>query len=132
MHGCAIRPRPGCPSSFAGSPCGDAFDIGPTIRYLHAALQQAVSLFNGDPDNVVITGWRGAGSPEKPGVGQYGPTAQHSTARHAHAAVRSCVWCNHRVVLEHTTHGTPRRIQHHAAIQPYAVAPTAARLYRKS
>ena len=65
MHGCAIRPRPGCPSSFAGNPCGDAFDIGPTIRYLHAALQQAVSLFNGDPDNVVITGWRGAGSTRK-------------------------------------------------------------------
>merc|ERR1719272_778559 len=61
MHGCAIRPRPGCPSSFAGNPCGDAYDIGPTIRYLHSALNQAFSLFNGDPDNVVITGWsRGA------------------------------------------------------------------------
>ena len=49
----------GCPSSDASHPCRNAFNITPTIRYLHSAVQQAVSVYNGDPDNVVITGERG-------------------------------------------------------------------------
>ena len=51
----------GCPSSDASRSCDGAFNITPTIQYLHAALQQAVSTYHGDPANVVITGWsRGA------------------------------------------------------------------------
>ena len=51
----------GCPSSDAGQPCIESFDITPTISYLHAALQQAFELYGGDPEKVVITGWsRGA------------------------------------------------------------------------
>ena len=51
----------GCPSSDAGQPCTESFDITPTISYLHSALRQAFDLYGGDPANVVITGWsRGA------------------------------------------------------------------------
>ena len=51
----------GCPSSDAGRPCVESFDIKPTISYLHSALNQAFALYGGDPENVVITGWsRGA------------------------------------------------------------------------
>ena len=32
----------GCPSTNAGSPCGAAFNIAPTITYLHSALKQTV------------------------------------------------------------------------------------------
>jgi hypothetical protein len=46
----------GCPSSDASRPCGDAFNIGPTIKYLHSALQQAFDRFNADPERVVVTG----------------------------------------------------------------------------
>ena len=38
-----------------------AFNITPTITYLHSALNQAFELYNGDPARVVVTGWsRGA------------------------------------------------------------------------
>jgi hypothetical protein len=51
----------GCPSTNAAQSCGTAYDIGPTLRYLHAALNQTFADFNGDPDRVVVTGWsRGA------------------------------------------------------------------------
>ena len=51
----------GCPSSDASRPCFKEFDITPTIRYLHSALNQAFDLYGGDPERVVVTGWsRGA------------------------------------------------------------------------
>lgn len=52
----------GCPSSDASRPCSAAeFDITPTIKYLHSALSQAIDLYGGDPERVVVTGWsRGA------------------------------------------------------------------------
>ena len=51
----------GCPSSNAEHDCGASYDERPTLRYLHAALQQAFTVYGGDPDRVVLTGWsRGA------------------------------------------------------------------------
>ena len=51
----------GCPSPDARRPCQNYFNITPTIHYLHSAVQQAISRYNGDPENIVITGWsRGA------------------------------------------------------------------------
>jgi hypothetical protein len=52
----------GCPSSDASRPCSAAeFDIAPTIKYLHSALNQAIAFYGGDPERVVVTGWsRGA------------------------------------------------------------------------
>lgn len=44
----------GCPTTDASRPCGSAFDISPTIRYLHAALQQTFDHFGGDPQRVVM------------------------------------------------------------------------------
>lgn len=51
----------GCPTVTANANCGAAYNITPTVSYLHAALQQAVASYKGDPSRVVITGWsRGA------------------------------------------------------------------------
>ena len=51
----------GCPSSSAQQPCAAEFDVAPTIRYLHAALNDTFARFGGDPARVVIAGWsRGA------------------------------------------------------------------------
>ena len=35
----------GCPTTDARRSCGDAFDIGPTVTYLHAALKQTFELY---------------------------------------------------------------------------------------
>ena len=51
----------GCPSSDASRPCNADFDVTPTLRYLHAALNETFAWYGGDPARVVITGWsRGA------------------------------------------------------------------------
>ena len=51
----------GCPSSNAEKSCGESYSIEPTMRYLHAALNDTFARFGGDATRVAITGWsRGA------------------------------------------------------------------------
>ena len=51
----------GCPTSWAARSCGNAYNITPTLDYLHAALEHVFSALGGDRSRVVITGWsRGA------------------------------------------------------------------------
>jgi hypothetical protein len=47
----------GCPTVTAYHDCGNAYNITPTMTYLHRSLAHTIRTYGGDEDRVVITGW---------------------------------------------------------------------------
>lgn len=47
----------GCPTVVPTQPCGPAYNITPTLTYLHRTLADTIAMFGGDPGRVVLTGW---------------------------------------------------------------------------